>query len=97
MLKSICDEEENILKVNSFFKIPPHYTGIVILGNTMKVWLFNRKVHRLNGPAVIWRPGDVEWWINDMNYEFEDWFNYVSTNHPEIDLTDIIFNMDKYL
>lgn len=36
-------------------------------------------IHRLDGPAIEWRDGYKEWWINDYIYNEQD-FN----KHPEV-------------
>jgi hypothetical protein len=36
----------------------------------------NGLYHRLDGPAIIWWDGYLEWWINGIKYkDKEEWFN----------------------
>ena len=35
-----------------------------VYGNGDKIWQFNGKYHREDGPAVEWASGDKEWWLN---------------------------------
>jgi len=39
-------------------------TTIVKKGGT-QVWYINDKIHREDGPAIIWASGAKSWWIND--------------------------------
>ena len=38
--------------------------SMIIYGNTYKMWICNRKIHREDGPAVIWKNGTQEWHLN---------------------------------
>ena len=37
-----------------------------------------RKIHREDGPAVIYPDGEVEWWLNGKEYSFSDWIKLVN-------------------
>ncbi len=38
-----------------------------------KVWLIKGKYHREDGPAFEYTDGDVEYWLNDIEYSKEDY------------------------
>ena len=31
------------------------------------------QLHRLEGPAVVWRSGSVQWWLNGVPYTEQDY------------------------
>lgn len=31
-------------------------------------WITNSKIHRLNGPAITYSSGNVEFWVNGIEY-----------------------------
>ena len=39
---------------------------LIIDSDGMKRWFLNGKLHRLDGPAVIWPNGDKWWYSNGM-------------------------------
>ena len=49
-----------------------------------KRWFFEGKVHRLNGPALIFGTGGKQYYLNGKHYsKFEEWLQ----NHPNQDVT----------
>jgi len=38
-----------------------------------KVWYYEGKLHRENGPAWEYADGDTEWWLNNKLYSEEEW------------------------
>jgi hypothetical protein len=44
---------------------------------------FDRCFHRVDGPAVEYDDGDVEWWFNDKYYEFEDFIKAAGLTDEE--------------
>jgi hypothetical protein len=38
------------------------------------IW-YQRKLHCVDGPAVINDDGTVEWWLNNKEYTQEEWFS----------------------
>ncbi len=53
------------IKVKHWTDVPNNYTGIVEWDNGARIWCKNSRVHREDGPAVVWINGDREWWLND--------------------------------
>jgi hypothetical protein len=33
--------------------------------------------HRVDGPAIIFADGRVEWWLDNVNYSFDKWCKLV--------------------
>ena len=40
-------------------------------------WYKNGKIHREDGPAVIYADGFQAWWLYGKNYEFNDYVNEI--------------------
>ena len=59
------------------------YTGIVTVENC-KMWYVDGKLHREDGPALIYLDGDVEWWFNDYQLPFEYWCQATKKSEEEI-------------
>jgi hypothetical protein len=55
----------NTLKVNHWLDAPKNYTGIVESINGSKLWYFNGKRHREDGPAAEYSDGGKAWHLND--------------------------------
>ena len=72
-------------------------SNIDIGGVGIYFWKIDRfgrfSIHRLDGPAIIWKDGDTEWWIDDTNItgKITPWANNVG-----IDL-DNLTDDDKVL
>ena len=43
-----------------------------------KAYWENDKRHRIDGPAIVYSNGDVEYWIEGANYFYEEWLEKVS-------------------
>jgi hypothetical protein len=42
-------------------------------------YLKNGKYHRVDGPAVIWWDGFLEWWIDGVQYKkLDDWLEVLT-------------------
>ena len=61
------------IKLNSWYEIDSmKYMTYIIFGYEIEVdeerviWRLNGKIHREDGPAVIWADGGQEWWLNDQ-------------------------------
>jgi len=54
------------IKIDNIFqmKSPKNFTGIAIQTNGRKGWFKNGKLHRENGPAIIWEYGEKMWCQN---------------------------------
>ncbi len=52
------------IKINKLEEVPEDYTGIIEWTNKDKWWLKNKKVHREDGPAIIWYEGDEFWYLD---------------------------------
>ena len=57
--------------------------GIITDINDDKYWFINGKLHRTDGPAVVYTNGYKEWWINDKEYSFSEWIKLSSLSHEE--------------
>jgi len=58
------------IKAKDSFDIPDNFTGIAKLPGR-KEWLKNGKLHRKNGPAVIWSDGDRFWIQNGLYHRLD--------------------------
>jgi hypothetical protein len=63
------------LKLNSWFDIDEmEYIEYILKGYTIAVdedwvrWYLDGKLHRTDGPAVIWPDGTQAWWLNDQRH-----------------------------
>ena len=54
------------------------YGASVMYKDGTKYYFFENKIHRLDGPAVIWPDGEEEYWINDKYLTKEEF-----ETHPE--------------
>ena len=36
-----------------------------------QVWFVNNRLHRLDGPAIIWANGDQAWWVNGQRHRLD--------------------------
>ena len=52
------------LKLDYGDKLPENYTGIVEYPSGIICYYLNGKLHREDGPAVIWPTGNVEYYLN---------------------------------
>ena len=43
----------------------------MITKNGSKFWYWDGKIHRTDGPAVIYDDGDMEWWVNGKIHRVE--------------------------
>lgn len=48
-----------------------------INGCGYKSWFLNGKLHREDGPAIIWSDGLHEWWLNGSEYTKKDYDTYM--------------------
>ena len=60
----------------------PAYVDISPDGET--AWYFNGAVHRIDGPAVVWNNGTVEWWLDDMPYSFNEYVKLAKWTDKQI-------------
>jgi hypothetical protein len=38
-------------------------------------WRLDGKFHRTDGPAIIWKNGDVAWFLHDIEMPFNEWLD----------------------
>jgi hypothetical protein len=50
----------------------------VELADGTKIWHRNGKFHRDNGPAIEYPNGEKCWFLNDISYSKEEYFNALS-------------------
>jgi hypothetical protein len=43
--------------------------------NGTKFWRMNKKIHRIDGPAIVWYDGHKEWWWYGRQFTFEKWLD----------------------
>lgn len=58
------------------YPIPPdmsNRTYCVTYANGTKLWFCNQKYHNLEGPAVEYSDGGKKYYIEDVEYSFEEW------------------------
>jgi hypothetical protein len=56
-----------------------------------KHWYFNKRLHRTDGPAIIYPDGARCWFINGNIYTFEEWFKRLT---PELQY-NYFWNLDE--
>ena len=44
-----------------------------------RMWYHHDKLHRADGPAVEYPSGDLEWYLNGMEYTFTEWLEHNQT------------------
>ncbi len=49
------------LKVKDWDSVPNSFTGIIEFSGGSKWWLQNKKLHREDGPAIVYSDGYKEW------------------------------------
>jgi len=49
--------------------------------NGHKQWWLNGKIHRLDGPAVIWNDGLKHWYINDKRLDTNEVESWIKNNN----------------
>ena len=54
------------LKFNNWRDFPENYTGIIGSPSGI-IYSLNGKIHREDGPAIIWSNGRIEYFVNDKN------------------------------
>jgi len=47
---------------------------------TIRMWFCYGKCHRIDGPAVEYKNGEVEWWINDKKKKFSSFIHYIKNS-----------------
>ena len=56
--------------------------------NGTKHWRQNDKLHRLDGPAIEWSDGSKEYFIEGIEYTYEEWKQKVEElNNPVKEMT----------
>jgi len=59
--------------------LPYNFTGIVEYLSGIKQWRLNGKVHRVDGPAIIYPKGTKDWYVNGKLHRVDgpaiEWFN----------------------
>jgi hypothetical protein len=58
--------------------LPSRFTGIVHF-KSVEHWFENGKIHRLDGPAMIWPDGKRHYYVHGMNCSEENYWK-----HPEV-------------
>ena len=48
-----------------------------------KYWHLNDQLHRIDGPAIEYINGDMEWWLDDNEYTFEEWIKLTPLSEQE--------------
>jgi len=51
--------------------------------NGTKKWIINRKLHHEDGPAIIWDDGSKFWYLNDIEYSFEEFLEKTPISDEE--------------
>ncbi len=62
-------------------QIPKNFTGIVQFSDKTKEWWLEGKFHRLDGPAIEFRKGQKQWYVNDKQYLTKSLKDYVVLDH----------------
>ena len=47
------------------------------------IWMVNKEIHRLDGPAIERNDGFVAWWVYGKEYSFKDWLKLCSLSQEE--------------
>lgn len=72
-------------------------TGVITVNNTdgttMTEYWVDGKLHREDGPAVIFSDGHKEWWLNDVNVSAIEVFEKLS----EEEKMKVIWNLDEWV
>ncbi len=58
----------NTIKVVRWSDVPENYTGIIEYENKKFYWFKNGKLHREDGPAVIWNNNSYKEWRLDRSW-----------------------------
>ena len=46
---------------------------VTYFDNGAEIWRHNEKLHREDGPAVEYKDGEKEWWLNNQSYREQEW------------------------
>jgi hypothetical protein len=96
-----------IIKVKYFSEIPEKYTGIVEWVDGLKEWRFIGKLHRIDGPAIIYSDGEKRWVIENRLHridgpavEYTDgsagyWYNGKPTTKEAIELLNNVMKLKE--
>lgn len=57
--------------------------SILTIENGHEYWRHNGKLHRGDGPAVIWEAGKITWCWYGKAYTFDDWCSISSVSDKE--------------
>lgn len=49
----------------------------------VKYWRLNNRLHREDGPAVIFPDGSIEWWLNGNQCTFNRWLELSEVSDEE--------------
>lgn len=60
-----------MLRIPSEENIPENFTGIVMYPSGTKIWYKERKIHRLDGPAIETPDGEKEWWKEGKQHRLD--------------------------
>ncbi len=79
------------IKIKYGNEISSNYTGIVEYEDQTKTWLKNGKLHREDGPAIIWYTGFKDWFLdgkcawnsNRKKFDFTNIIILSKNPHPE--------------
>ena len=80
-MKTVNDEELK-LRYNLLYHNEKPFTGICI-DYECRTFLKDGMFHRDDGPAMIYDDGEVEFWLNDLQYTIDDWANIVGIRDTE--------------
>ena len=47
-------------------------------------WRQHGQIHRVDGPAIEWRNGSVEWWLNDTKLTEAE---FLAATQPVVEMT----------
>lgn len=62
------------IKVRKWHERPDNFTGSIENESGDVAWYLDGKVHREDGPAVIWENGVKSWYLDNLHY-YEDEYN----------------------
>jgi hypothetical protein len=57
--------------------------GMITNSRGDKFWYQKDLFHRIDGPAVELASGYKRWYLNGVQYDFNDWLNLVNYTEPQ--------------
>lgn len=64
----------------------PPYNGEITDDYGITYWFLNDELHRVGGPAVINKDGTLEWWLFDIEFDFENYCKMLQLRASEEDI-----------